>query len=704
MKDEAAIIQEILSGRKERYQEIIDQYKNRLFSVSYYITGEKEKAESIVSSFFQKIYAALPQYNDTVLFSDWLYQQYISEGIPSDFHVSKYADHSSFHNPRLIEIEEGILELPLQEKSILLYFRILELTPQQISRTSNLEIEEMEAYYSKAMETIRNKKNPLENRISEGGECHLLTELNQYKEKQLGENETVKLEEHLEFCPHCRNLLAGLQREEDLLDEVLFNPTIKEDFSQEILAHLPAFKPKKPKHKTWKYQLRTLGMIGAVVFAISLIYPNIESFSATVKTYLEHGTIYNVWAEGTYAVTDKELTFEVTKIDVDPLHMLLYYDVKREGKSVTINQYEDFDFYSYYPIKIVDEQGKEYPIQLGHPEYLNHGQVAKEVKENYQPYIIIHPKEQENLPDRFFIKVELSKLKGQYGNWDVDIPIHYDKIESSLVKVDLNEKLSFKDKLELELLDITYGKHGAKFRYQVTQTEEEKKRINAYLKEHGQEHRLEEFTTNHHVGIAVMTEDKKHLVPFFFMNEIYDYDQTKPIEMHVSTYYMDQDYHEVKGELDSLNGKLYAEIFGSHYSEPALFSIEVPFEETESTSINQWINGIELIDYQIKQMEENENKYELIIRGNTHDSGENLREIGWQFEDQQGEYLPMEGWYHYEESSKQGVKKLFHGEILTNRDNLETLKIRVDSVYTQFNEHAGRRFPLFIDTKTGDNE
>ncbi|WP_339145502.1 MULTISPECIES: sigma factor [unclassified Sutcliffiella] len=696
LNEESLIIKEIVAGKKEKYDQIIEHYKDHIYAIALWVTGNKEDAEGLVKEGFLEAYKKLDTYEESSLFTEWLYEHFLPLFKKIGKSNSTTPVQLPLHNPHYIKLEEAFHTLSHQAKLEFLLNRILHFSTANLSNLMEASKEEIEGRYKSSLIHIRDYT--LLESYQEKRECHSLEELIAFYDDEVEGKVEEEIKDHLEFCPDCREVLEGLKKEEASLDFVLEFPKLEESFNRKVLDELVPYTPKKPKHRTWKYQLSVLGILGAIFLFSIFIIPNLKPVAGMVTTYIKHGTIYNVWVEGTYVATDKDISFEVTEVEMDSLYMYIYYDVKKEGeKESSTLTHEDIDFYSYKPIRIVDETGKEHPVQVTAPEYLRNGRKVLEKEGEYRPFFLVYMKDKEKLPDEFDIKINITNLQSKYGSWKLDIPIRYDKVVDTSVTVALNEEMNIEDKMILEFMDVTYSKHGSRFRYNIRRTDEERDKLLAELKKYDQEYRLQEFELWHQIGLNGITKEGNYLVPIYF-HDMYMYDSNEPIEMHFSHYYMDNQYYEVSGKLEDPMQELYAQIMGVYYQEPAFFSLEIPLEETERTPLEGEINGYELLDYTIVATKDrlgDVSKYELIINGKS----DNLSgEIGWTLMDGEGEYVQSEGWYHYDEREKKGTKKLLHVDITTRYEQAafpEKLVIKADNIFTQLKSFEGEKFPLF---------
>ena len=68
------IVREVLSGRTERFRELVNRYQNMVAGIAWRSGCRREDVEDVVSEVLLKVYRNLHQYRPDHAFSTWLYK------------------------------------------------------------------------------------------------------------------------------------------------------------------------------------------------------------------------------------------------------------------------------------------------------------------------------------------------------------------------------------------------------------------------------------------------------------------------------------------------------------------------------------------------------------------------------------------------------------------------------------------------------
>lgn len=172
MEEERQWIEEVLSGNKQAYAQIINKYKNPLYATILRMTGNQQDAADLVQEAFIKIYRQLEKFDGKGSFSSWLYRVAINHCM-DEFRKKSYkikqveineADLLDAHHPEVIflkkeknrQLEKLISGLPEDERMILLLRYVNEQSYKEISEFMDL-----------SLATVRNKLHRAKKKLRE---------------------------------------------------------------------------------------------------------------------------------------------------------------------------------------------------------------------------------------------------------------------------------------------------------------------------------------------------------------------------------------------------------------------------------------------------------------------------------------------------------------------------------------------------------
>ncbi len=139
MNNDAEVIRQTLNGNTAAYAQLVERYKQMVFSLIGKVVGNREQAEELAQDTFLKAYKSLAGFRSTSQFSTWLYriayntaishsrkkQQYF---VPLNEQVEKSADDEAdeqekdSHDTQLARLLQLVDELPVDEAALLRLF------------------------------------------------------------------------------------------------------------------------------------------------------------------------------------------------------------------------------------------------------------------------------------------------------------------------------------------------------------------------------------------------------------------------------------------------------------------------------------------------------------------------------------------------------------------------------------------------------
>jgi len=177
------LIEQCLKGQQSSFSELIDEYKNMVFSLSYKMTNSLEDAEDISQEVFIRVYKSLYNFNPRYKFSTWLYQLTLnicrdrfrkgkipSVSLDSPLNKDDQKDLRSIipdnqNNPEDIImgveqtnfINDLITSLPLKYREVIILRHLKDLSYDEMSKILNISLGSVKTRLFRARELLKNK-------------------------------------------------------------------------------------------------------------------------------------------------------------------------------------------------------------------------------------------------------------------------------------------------------------------------------------------------------------------------------------------------------------------------------------------------------------------------------------------------------------------------------------------------------------------
>lgn len=639
----------VLAGNLMDFGPIIDKYKNRVYSLVLWLLGDSKQAERVTKECFVHVYGRLETYQVTELFSVWLYREILKQlkgnSVSEDGQV--FNEERLFYHPHHEKVKEAVLSLPRKIRMpLLLNYLFSELEDRQAADIMDMGIEDYKKSLLLGRKSLRLSvlKTP---EYELKSDCLEIEELIQYFNVEKYQKRGM-VEDHLEFCPACRAVIEIMEREEKVLEHVLRAPELGDGFNEQVLKQLSPYQKPTINRRSMKYQLGVVGGLVALLLFGVVVIPAIAPWTKMVSNYMNHGSFYNVWADGTYTATSNDIKVEITSVDVDPLHILVHYDVSNDSKDIDYLGENDL-----FSVHAVDEEGNTYPMESGKPVLIGEMLSSKIPESSNDRSLYVKALSKESLPGEFNLHFHFQRLKGWGGDWKIVVPIEYEKVVQDVEVLELNEVTVIDDKIEVEIISLEKGKYGSRLTYDVRLKAEEIQRIETNLKKTEQKFDRHLYRSHHvFAGVALVNNDEEYLVPIDYpsmYNNVHM--QTSPFVINFSNLSTDKNFMEVKGK-ETEGGKYSAEIRNAYYLEPGFYSMTVPIEKTTEVSLDIDLDGYTLNKLSVTRKEGLPTKV-LLIGERTQNH--KVRTFSWDFADQNGQRLDIFSrsgyeWFDQEES------------------------------------------------------
>ncbi|MCM3620207.1 zf-HC2 domain-containing protein [Sutcliffiella horikoshii] len=335
--------------------------------------------------------------------------------------------------------------------------------------------------------------------------CFEFNQLAAYVDGVLSQDEKKEVENHIEFCPSCREVVAALKKEDAFLQEVVQSPVLPAGFDDEVLSKLEPYKVKKKK-RNWPYQLLTAA---SIILAMGL---GAAFYSGTQESdggNTQHNVIEEEESPALYSVEDQGILLEVTDISASPLKIEVFYRLKPEESVIDeFLKKHNVEHLSQVRVeyetlppngKIVDMNGEDLPFR----------EVSFGGNDRLENSIVIKPGDVENLPDTFKMQVDFEELFLQDGSWNLEIPIDIKEAKANTSKYSMQSDFQFDD-FSVNLLEGESSENAHRITIKSEYSESEKERLVDIMMARGEDG--EEYSMIMPEVMVVTKNYKQHLL------------------------------------------------------------------------------------------------------------------------------------------------------------------------------------------------
>ncbi|MTI28659.1 sigma-70 family RNA polymerase sigma factor [Fulvivirga kasyanovii] len=150
--DDLIIIDKVLEGEREFYNQLIEKHKNYAFTIALNILNNREDAEEVAHDSFIKAYQNLASFNRQSKFSTWLYRIVFNTAITckrkqkikkESLDTVKYTYYESSTPEMELQdqkrfIKQALGKLPEIDRNILTLFYLKDFSLDEISEITNM--------------------------------------------------------------------------------------------------------------------------------------------------------------------------------------------------------------------------------------------------------------------------------------------------------------------------------------------------------------------------------------------------------------------------------------------------------------------------------------------------------------------------------------------------------------------------------------
>ena len=178
MLTDEVLTAQTLRGEVSAFEELINRYKNSVFTIIYRMTGQYQEAEDITQEVFLTVYQKLYQFDSSKKFGPWIHRIAINTCISSlrkknkiillnydDTYINQHESEGqhNYGNPEAAlesnelkgDIKAALMELPASYQSVLVLRYQLDLNNQEIAEALGVNKENVEVKIHRARKALR---------------------------------------------------------------------------------------------------------------------------------------------------------------------------------------------------------------------------------------------------------------------------------------------------------------------------------------------------------------------------------------------------------------------------------------------------------------------------------------------------------------------------------------------------------------------
>ncbi|MFQ3610808.1 MAG: sigma-70 family RNA polymerase sigma factor [Fimbriimonadales bacterium] len=168
---DAELVSLCLQGDTTAFDQIVERYRDRVFSLAFRILGEADWAADLMQEAFLRAYTRLALYNPSQSFATWILcltarlclnarrnrrtEQQRMERALKAMPATLTLEEQLYERERHRTLQRLILRLPIQQRTAILLYYYEELPLQQVAETLNVPVGTVKTWLYRARESLR---------------------------------------------------------------------------------------------------------------------------------------------------------------------------------------------------------------------------------------------------------------------------------------------------------------------------------------------------------------------------------------------------------------------------------------------------------------------------------------------------------------------------------------------------------------------
>jgi RNA polymerase sigma-70 factor (ECF subfamily) len=171
---DSEVVERVLRGDTEAYQQIVRRYNRRLYRVTWAIVQDKDEVEDVIQETYVRAYVHLAEFAGRALFSTWLTKIAIHEAwgrmkhrnrlcnldstagsVGKSSRISHTPEDDAITNEARATLEQAINALPEPQRAVLVMRSLEEMTMADIAHCLDITEQAVKMRFLRARRTLR---------------------------------------------------------------------------------------------------------------------------------------------------------------------------------------------------------------------------------------------------------------------------------------------------------------------------------------------------------------------------------------------------------------------------------------------------------------------------------------------------------------------------------------------------------------------
>lgn len=232
--DERELLQRAQRGDPRAMDELLNRHQKQVYRFGLRMCGDEDAAREVLQQTLLTAFRNLRSFRGDAALSTWLYQIARSACTkhrrPQAIDMRQMASTESeevqtlpserpnpearAHAREMAEVlQAAILALPEQAREVLILRDVEGLSAEEAAEVVGIDVGALKSRLHRARRDLREHLSTLLETAPSAGDCpELAQELASYASAEIDQATCVRIDEHLEECPRCREACEGLKR------------------------------------------------------------------------------------------------------------------------------------------------------------------------------------------------------------------------------------------------------------------------------------------------------------------------------------------------------------------------------------------------------------------------------------------------------------------------------------------------------------